>query len=52
MTIYNTLIGLNSLYPDFNVTEFRNIKNESGSNGFILSRKNWIKSTNAIGDES
>ncbi len=25
--------------PDFNVTEFRNIKNESGSNGFVLSSK-------------
>ena len=25
--------------PDFNVTEFGNIKNESGSNGFILSNK-------------
>jgi hypothetical protein len=35
--------------PDFNVTEFRNIKNESGSNGFILSSKNWINKTNAIG---
>ena len=35
--------------PGFNVTEFRNIKNESGSNGFILSGKNWINSTNAIG---
>ncbi len=35
--------------PDFNVTEFRNIRNESGSNGFILSSKNWISSTNAIG---
>ncbi len=23
--------------PDFNVTEFRNIKNEAGSNGFVLS---------------
>ena len=22
--------------PDFNVTEFRNIKNQSGSNGFVL----------------
>ncbi len=22
--------------PDFNVTEFSNIKNESGSNGFVL----------------
>jgi len=35
--------------PDFNVTEFSNIKNQSGSNGFILSSKNWINSTNAIG---
>ncbi len=35
--------------PDFNVTEFRNIRNESGSNGFILSSKNWINKTNAIG---
>ncbi len=35
--------------PDFNVTEFRNIKNESGSNGFILSSKQWISKTNAIG---
>jgi len=35
--------------PDFNVTEFRNIKNESGSNGFILSSKRWIEETNAIG---
>ncbi len=35
--------------PDFNVTEFRNIRNESGSNGFILSSKNWINNTNAIG---
>ena len=35
--------------PNFNVTEYRNIKNESGSNGFILSGKNWINKTNAIG---
>ncbi len=35
--------------PDFNVTEFRNIKNESGSNGYVLSSKTWIKATNAIG---
>ena len=35
--------------PDFNVTEFRNIKNEAGSNGFVLSSKNWINSTNAVG---
>lgn len=35
--------------PDFNVTEFRNIKNESGSNGYVLSGKQWISKTNAIG---
>ncbi len=35
--------------PDFNVTEFSNIRNESGSNGFVLSSKNWIEKTNAIG---
>jgi hypothetical protein len=28
--------------PIFNVTEFRNIKNESGSNGFVLSGKYLI----------
>lgn len=35
--------------PNFNVTEFSNIKNESGSNGFVLSGKQWIEKTNAIG---
>lgn len=35
--------------PDFNVTEFSNIRNESGSNGFVLSAKNWINRTNAVG---
>jgi len=35
--------------PDFNVTEFGNIRNETGSNGFILSSKQWIEKTNAIG---
>ena len=38
--------------PDFNVTEFGNIRNEAGSNGFILSSSKWIKSTNAIGIRS
>jgi len=33
----------------FNVTEFSNIKNQSGSNGFVLSGKQWIERTNAIG---
>jgi len=35
--------------PLFNVTEFSYIKNESGSNGFVLSAKLWIEKTNAIG---
>lgn len=35
--------------PDFNITEFSNIKNESGSNGFVLSAKQWIEKTKAIG---
>ena len=35
--------------PLFNVTEFSNIKNESGSNGFVLSAKQWIVKTNALG---
>ena len=38
--------------PNFNVIEFDNIKNESGSNAFILSSKKWIESTNAIGIRS
>jgi len=35
--------------PGFNVTEFGNIRNMAGSNGFILSSSSWIKSTGAIG---
>jgi len=35
--------------PDFNLTEFSYIRNESGSNGYVLSAKQWIKKTNAIG---
>jgi hypothetical protein len=35
--------------PGFNVTEFSNIKNESGSNGFVLSVIGWTSKTNAIG---
>jgi len=34
--------------PIFNVTEFSNIKNESGSNGFVLSSRQWIEKTNAV----
>ena len=39
-----------SLYnPDFNYTEFGTIKNMAGSNNFVLSTKQWILSTNALG---
>jgi len=37
---------------DFNVTEFRNIRNQVSSNGYILSSKKWIEKTNAIGIRS
>jgi len=37
---------------NFNVTEFRNIKNEVGTNGFVVSSSMWIKKTNAIGIKS
>ena len=35
--------------PNFNVTEYSNIKNKSGSHGYILSSKQWTSKTNAIG---
>ena len=35
--------------PDFNYTEFGTIKNQAGSNNFVLSAKNWIEATNAKG---
>jgi KilA-N domain len=35
--------------PDFNYTEFGTIKNEAGSNNFVLSVKQWIEKTKAIG---
>ena len=38
--------------PSFNVMEFHNIKNEAGSNGFIISSSLWIRSTSAIGIQS
>ena len=38
--------------PNFNLTEFRNIRNEVGSNGFIVSSSRWIKAVNAIGIKS
>jgi len=39
-----------SIYnPNFNYTEFGTIKNAAGSNNFVLSTKQWIIQTNAIG---
>ncbi|GJQ22679.1 DNA-binding protein [Candidatus Brocadia sapporoensis] len=35
--------------PDFNYTEFGTIKNAAGSNNFVLSVKNWIEQTGAVG---
>jgi len=35
--------------PNFNVTEFSNIRANSGSNGYVLSAKQWIEKTGAIG---
>lgn len=35
--------------PVFNYTEFGTIKNTSGSNNFVLSVKQWIEHTGAIG---
>ena len=38
--------------PIFNLMEFHKIKNEVGTNGFIVSSSMWIKNTNAIGIKS
>jgi hypothetical protein len=38
--------------PDFNTTEFRSIRNETGGNGYILTTKQWVEKTNAIGIRS
>ena len=35
--------------PDFKYTEFGTIRNSAGSNNFVLSVKQWLASTNAIG---
>ncbi len=35
--------------PNFNYTEFGTIKNTAGSNNFVLSVKQWIEKTQAIG---
>jgi hypothetical protein len=35
--------------PHFNYTEFGTIRNEAGSNNFVLSVKQWIEKTGAVG---
>ena len=35
--------------PNFNYTEFGTIKNAAGSNNFVLSVKQWIEYTHAVG---
>jgi len=35
--------------PNFNRVEFDTVKNEAGSNAFVLTPKKWIEKTNAIG---
>ncbi|MDR3184181.1 MAG: KilA-N domain-containing protein [Prevotellaceae bacterium] len=35
--------------PGFKPTEFGRFKNESGSNGFVMTPKRWVETTNAIG---
>ena len=35
--------------PNFNYTDFGIIKNSAGSNNFVLSAKQWIERTNAVG---
>lgn len=39
--------GVNN--PDFNITEFSNIRNQAGTNGYVLTCKQWIERTNAKG---
>ena len=35
--------------PKFKVVEFEHFRNESGSNSFVLSPKEWVETTDAIG---
>lgn len=35
--------------PDFNVTEFGNIRSQAGENSFVLTAQDWIEKTGAIG---
>ena len=47
----STFLGIwEEMYnPNFNSPEFEGIKNEAGLNRFIMSVKQWIAKTNAIG---
>jgi hypothetical protein len=38
--------------PNFNLMEFHKIKNQAGSNGFIVSSSKWTENTNSIGIRS
>lgn len=38
--------------PNFNLMEYHKIKNEVGTNGFIVSSSMWINKTNAVGIRS
>lgn len=38
--------------PDFNLIEYHKIKNEVGTNGFIVSSSMWIRQTGAVGIRS
>lgn len=38
--------------PKFNLMEYHKIRNEAGTNGFIVSSSMWINKTNAIGIRS
>lgn len=35
--------------PDFNYLEFEAIKNDSGSNAFVMTHKKWVTDIHAIG---
>ena len=35
--------------PDFKLVEFDQFKSQAGDNGFVLTPKKWITTTNAIG---
>ncbi len=37
---------------NFNRVEFDTVKNEAGSNSFVLTPKKWIETTNAVGIKS